>query len=213
MKFCVIGLGRFGYQVATVLAENGMDVMAIDDNENTIASIRDQVTHAICMRVADEESLRDIGVHEMDTVIVAMGEAFAQSILLTALLKKKLGIERIIARGTNEIHKEILQLVGADQVILPEKEIGIRVADYLSSPFVDLMRLTKEFSISHILAPADVVDRSIRDVGFFENYQIRCIGIRQGEEVIPVGHDYVIKAGDKLVCAGRNDELEKFAGR
>jgi len=213
MKFCVIGLGRFGYQVATGLAENGMDVMAIDDNENTVASIRDQVTHAICMRVTDEESLRSVGVHEMDTVIVAMGEAFAQSILLTALLKKKLGIEKIIARGTNEIHKDILKLVGADRVILPEKEIGIRVADNLSSPFVDLMRLTKQFSISLILAPEQVVGKSIRDVAFYEQHSIRCIGIQHDEEVVPVGHDYVIKTGDKLVCAGHNSDLEKFAGK
>jgi len=213
MRFCIIGLGRFGYQVATVLAENGMDVMAIDDNENTVASIRDQVTHAICMRVTDEESLRGVGVHEMDTVIVAMGEAFAQSILLTALLKKKLGIGRIIARGTNEIHKEILELVGADQVILPEKEIGIRVADNLSSPFVDLLRLTKEFSISLILAPKQVIGKSIRDVAFYEHHNIRCIGIKHDGEITPIGHEYTISDGDKLVCAGRTADLEKFAGK
>jgi len=213
MKFCVIGLGRFGYQVATGLAENGMDVMAIDDNESTIASIRDLVTHAICMRVTDEESLRDVGIHEMDTVIVAMGESFAQSILLTALLKKKLGVSRIIARGTNEIHKEILKLVGADQVILPEKEIGIRVADNLSSPFVELMRLTKQFSISLILAPSFVVGKSIGDVSFYDTHRIRCIGIKQDEAVTPVGHDYVIQEGDKLVCAGHNTDLEMFAGK
>jgi len=132
MKFCVIGLGRFGYNVAITLAENGADVMAIDDRESTIAAIRDQVTHALCMRVVDEDSLRGAGAEGMDTVIVAMGESFAQSILITALLKKKLGAKQIIARGTNEIHKEILQLVGADSVILPEKEIGIRLANRLT---------------------------------------------------------------------------------
>ena len=90
MKFCVIGLGRLGYQVAVTLAENGMEVMAVDSNEGIVASIRDKVTQAICMRVTDEASMRSIGVDEMDTVIVAMGENFAQSILITALIKKKL---------------------------------------------------------------------------------------------------------------------------
>ena len=81
MRFCVIGLGRFGYQVATVLGENGMEVMAIDSDESIVASIKDKVTQAICIRIKDESSLRSIGVEEMDTVIVAMGENFDQSVL------------------------------------------------------------------------------------------------------------------------------------
>src|SRR5258706_11709393 len=104
MKFCVIGLGRFGYQVATVLAENGMEVIAVDSNESIVASIRDLVTQAVCMRVTDEASLRSIGAEEMDTVIVATGENFAQSILITALLKKRLNVPHVIARAINDIH-------------------------------------------------------------------------------------------------------------
>src|SRR5256885_2026701 len=103
MKFCVIGLGRFGYQVATGLAEHGMEVMAVDSNEAIVASIRDQVTHAVCMLVVDEVSLRSIGIDEMDTVIVATGENFAQAILITALLKKRLHVPHVIARAINEI--------------------------------------------------------------------------------------------------------------
>jgi len=137
MKFCVIGLGRFGYQVATGLAEHGMEVLAVDSHEAIVASIRDYVTHAVCMRVTDEASLRSIGVDEMDTVIVATGENFAQSVLITALLKKRLNTQRVIARAINDIHQEILSLLGADEMILPEKEIGIRLADRLSSPFTD----------------------------------------------------------------------------
>src|SRR5579872_1808098 len=155
MKFCVIGLGRFGYQVATVLAENGMEVLAIDSNESIVASIRDSVAHAIVMEVTDETSLRSIGVDEIDTVIVAMGEDTSESILITALLKKHLKTPYVIARAIDDLHKEILSLVGADRVILPEKEIGIRLADNLSSPFVDLTRLAKNFSVSHIVAPEE----------------------------------------------------------
>ena len=87
MKFCVIGLGRFGYQVATVLSENGMEVLAIDSDESIVASIRDFVAHAIVMDVTDETSLRSVGVDEIDTVIVAMGENSTQSILITAYSK------------------------------------------------------------------------------------------------------------------------------
>lgn len=212
MKFCVIGLGRFGYQVATVLAENGMEVMAIDSNESIVASIRDQVTHAVCMRVTDDVSLQNIGVEEMDTAIVAMGENFAQSILVTALLKKRLHIPKVIARAINEIHKDILKLVGADRIILPEKEIGIRLADNLSSPFTDITRLTKNFSISQILAPQSFVGKELDSLNLFVTYQVHCIGIKNDDEkIIPIDPKHVINEKDRLIFAGYNHNLEKIA--
>lgn len=212
MRFCIIGLGRFGYQLAIVLAENGMEVMAVDNNESIVASIRDQVTQAICMRVNDEASLRSIGVDEMDTVIVAMGENFAQSILITALLKKRLEIPKVIARAINDIHKDILKLVGADRVILPEKEIGIRLADNLSSPFTELTRLTKNFSVSLIVAPKKFVGKEIASLDLFKNYKAHCVGIKESDDmVVAVDPEYVIKEKDRLIFAGYNEDLEKIA--
>ncbi len=211
MKFCVIGLGRLGYQVAITLAENGMEVMAVDSNEGIVASIRDKVTQAICMRVTDEASMRSIGIDEMDVVILAMGENFAQSILITALLKKKLEIKKVIARAINDIHKEVLQLVGADQIILPEKQIGIRLADRLSMPFMELIRLTKNFSISQVKAPEGLVGKKVSDAEFFKNWNVRCIGVKQNDEVIPVGPEYLISEGEILIVSGPNDALEKLA--
>ena len=212
MKFFVIGLGRFGYEVAKVLAENGMEVMAIDAHESIVASIRDKVTQAICMRVTDEESLRSIGVDEIDIVIVAMGENFAQSILVTALLKKKLKIKKVIARAINEIHQDILTLVGADRTILPEQEIGIRVADNLSSPFTDLIRLSKEFSISQIQAPKKFVGKEVASLELYKNYQSYCIGIKDADgKIAPIDPNHMISEQDKLILAGYNKELEKIA--
>ncbi len=134
MKFCVIGLGRFGYQIATTLSEQGMEVLAIDSNETIVSSISNVVTQAICMRVIQESDLRTLGVDQFETVVVGMGDSIEQSILITALLKKHLNIHRVITRGISDIHKEILLLVGADRVIMPEVEIGIKIADQLSAP-------------------------------------------------------------------------------
>lgn len=211
MKFCVIGLGRLGYQVAVTLAENGMEVMAIDSNESIVASIRDRVTQAICMRVTDEASMRSIGIDEMEAVIVAMGENFAQSVLITALLKKKLKIKKVIARAINDIHKEILELIGADEIILPEKEIGIRLADKLSMPFMELIRLTKNFSISQIKAPKDLVGKTLSDSKFYQKWNVRCLGIKRNNEIEPITSDYVIATDDKLIVSGSNEALEKLA--
>lgn len=211
MKFCVIGLGRFGYHIATVLAENGMEVMAIDSNEAIIASIRDKVTQAICMQVTDEESLRSVGVDEIETVVVAMGESIAQSILTTALLKKRLNIPKVITRATNEIHKEILKLVGADRVIIPEKEVGIRLADNLSSPFTDLIRLTKNFSISMIIAPKAFIGKKIVDLNLYEKYNAHCIGVQKNDTIISLDPNSVVNENDKLVFSGMNKDLEEIA--
>lgn len=211
MKFCIIGLGRFGYNVATGLADNGMEVLAIDSNESIIASIRDHVTQAICMRVTDEASLRSIGVEDMDTVIVAMGENFAQSILVTALLKKRLHIKRVIARAINDIHKEILHLTGADQVILPEQEIGMRLADNLSTAFTEIFRISKDFSISILNAPQSFVGNSLKKLNVFKAYNVYCIGLKKDDEIHSIRPDYVIQAGDKLIFSGNNKDLDHIA--
>lgn len=209
MKFCVIGVGRFGYQVATTLADNGMEVLAIDTNETSIEQIRDKVTHAVCMRITDEEDLRSIGVTDMDVVIVAMGENFAGSILVTALLKQNLKIPRVIARSVSKIHKDILRLIGADQVILPEQEMGTRLADTLSLPFNALMRLTPTFSMSYTKPPKKTIGKPLSTVQ--ELYHVTPVGKKVGEEIEPLAPDYIIHENDILVYAGANKELDKIA--
>lgn len=211
MKFCIIGLGRFGYEVATTLAENGMEVLGIDGDETIIASIRDKITQAICMHASDETSLRSIGVDEMDVVIVAMGENFAQSVLISALLKKRLHVPRLIARAINEIHKEILELIGADQTVLPEQEIGRDLAEALSLPFMEHTRLSENFSISQLPAAKQFVGKTILELPFYDKYHVKCIGIKAGDEISIVPLDYVIKEGDKLLFAGNDDALKSIA--
>jgi len=211
MKFCVIGLGRFGYQVATGLSEHGMEVLAIDSNESIVASIKDHVAHAIAMKITDEASLRSLGVDEIDTVIVAMGENTSESILLTALLKKHLKIPYVITRATNDINKEILTLVGADRVILPESEIGSRLADNLSSPLIDLIRLSKNFSVSHISAPTKFINKTIKQLNIYKTYHVYCIGKKEEDRIVPLGSEYIIQKLDKLVFAGQNKDLEFLA--
>jgi trk system potassium uptake protein TrkA len=211
MKFCVIGVGSFGYPVATTLAEHGMEVLAVDSNEGTVASIRDKVTHAICLRISDEEALRSIGIEEMDAVIVAMGENFAQSILVTALLKQKLKIPLVITRSISQIHKEILQLIGADQVILPEQEMGRKLADNLSLPFNSLLRITTQFSISQIQIPSRFVGKTPQELRLFAQYRVYGIGCKKGEEVFPLEPSYRFMVNDVLLCAGLNEDLAKIA--
>ena len=134
-----------------------------------------------------------------------------KSILITALLKKHLKTPYVITRAIDDLNKEILTLVGADRVILPEKEIGIRLADNLSSPFVDVTRLTKNFSVTNIVAPEEFIGKTIGELNLFGEYEVHCIGKKEEEKIISIGPDYVIKELDKLIFAGPNKNLEKLA--
>ena len=207
MKFCVIGLGRFGFQLAISLAEHGMEVMAIDRDEIIVNSIKDLVTQAICMNVANEESLRSLGVHDMDTVIVAMGENFEQSILITAHLKQGLKVPHVIARSTNAIHDNILKLVGADMVVLPERFLGKRLANNLSLPFVELIHITDTFSITQIKAPTNFVGKTIKELQLSKNWNVVCVAVKKGKDLVLVEPDYIIMEKDELVLAGENKYL------
>lgn len=210
MKFCVIGLGRFGYHVAARLADNGMEVLAVDSNEAIVASIRDKVSQAICMRVTDEDALRSIGAEDMDTVIVAMGENFAQSILVTALLKHRLNIKKVITRSISEIHREILQLIGADEVILPEREEGRRLADSLSLPFKSLFRLSDDYCIGEFPVPEKFVGKNLKTLDLHGHYEVTPLGKIEDDEVVPVDEDEIIEANRRLVLVGSIKELTRF---
>ncbi len=210
MKFCVIGLGRLGNQIAITLAENGMDVMAIDSNELAVNSVCDKVAQAVCIQSIDEQSLRDVGVDQIPTVIVTMGSDFETSTLVTVLLKKKFNIPNVITRATNENHKEILKLIGADHYFLPEKEVGIRLADKLSSPFMDLIRLDEEFCVSQIMTPSRYIGEKINTINFFQKYNIHCIGIKKADNIISGDLNCIITEKDKLIFAGKNSDLETF---
>ena len=209
MKFCVIGIGRFGYSVATTLANRGMEVLAVDSDEHIIESIKDQVSQAICMEVTDEESLISLGLEDMDAVIVCMGEHFDQSILITAILKQNLKFPKVIVRSISDMHKKILRLIGADQIVLPEQEIGTLLADNLSLRFESLAIITPEFSISKVEAPKKFVGKSLGAI--HDQFKVVCIGKETAGEITPIESKYTIQAGDILLFSGNNKDLDKIS--
>lgn len=209
-KFCVIGLGRFGYEVAITLARHNMDVLAVDSNESIVQSIRDMVTQAVCTRIVNEESLRNIGIDEIDVVIVAIGENFAQSILITALLKQKIGTKTVIVRSISEIHREILELIGARQVILPEQAMGQRLAEQLCLKASPLTPITDEYSVVIIKAPSTFIGQKVNDIEQTHTHHVKLLGKRDGETVLPLTGDTIIAEEDNLVLAGKNEQLQNL---
>ena len=132
-QFVVIGLGRFGSSVAETLYSLGHDVLAIDEDERLVQEVADKVTHAVHMDATDDQALNAMGIRNFDVGVVSIGSDMQASILVTLLLKEA-GIQHIVCKGQSELHRKVLLKVGADRVVLPEKDMGERVAQNLSAP-------------------------------------------------------------------------------
>jgi trk system potassium uptake protein TrkA len=201
MKFCVIGLGRFGQQVVKTLHENGAEVLAVDTLQSNIASIKNYTAQAICVTVHDEPTLEAIGVDEMDVIIIAIGENFSESILIAAILKKRSTKYKVIARATGQVQKEIFKLIGVDQVISPEEETAIELADTLSYPFTNLARLDANFSVGLIATPAKFIGKTIAETLLYNKYGISCFAVKKNDAYQSVDQTYVIAKDDLLAVS------------
>ncbi len=212
-QFAVIGLGRFGSSVATTLARMGYDVLAVDTNEQKVEQIVNQVTHAVQADALDDDSLKALGMRNFDVVIVAIGHDMQASILTTVMLKE-MGVKTVVSKANTELHGRVLARVGADKVVFPERDMGVRVARSLvSKNLLDHIDLSPVFSIMELVAPADFVGKSLLESGVRGKYGVTILAIRRGHDVlISPGAREVIREGDVLVAIGRNDRLQQLGG-
>lgn len=210
-QYAVIGLGRFGASVARTLYEFGYDVMAIDSSEERIQENINHVTHAVQADTTDEEALRALGIRNFDVVVVAIGQDIQASILTTLILKD-LGVEKIVVKAQNELHGKVLYKIGADKVVFPERDMGLRVAHHLISPnILDFIELAEDYSIVEIIASDFMVGKNLRQLDVRANYGCNVMAIKSGGQVnvAPNAEDQ-IKKDDVLVVIGQNDDLQKF---
>lgn len=210
MKFCVIGLGIFGKQVVKTLHENGAEILAVDTSEMQIAAIKNYATQSVCVTVHDEPTLEAIGIDEMDVIIIAIGDDFSQSVLIAAILKKRSPKFKVVARATGQIQKEILKLIGVDQVICPEEETAIELADTLSYPFTNLARLDANFSIGLIATPANFIGKTIMETNLYQKYGISCFSVKKNDTYHSVDQNYKITKDDMLVVSGNHKKIEEL---
>jgi trk system potassium uptake protein TrkA len=216
-KFAVIGLGRFGFQVAKTLAESGAEVIAIDTNRDLVQRIKDYVLETVLLDATEADSLRSVGVDRVDVAVVAMGRDVEASILTTAIVRN-LGVGEIIARATSDIHAQILRLVGATRVVFPEADMAIRVANSLASNILDYIELSEDHVLTEIAARESFLGKSLKDLRLRNRYGFNVIAIkRRGEGKEPEkrrflvpGPEDVIEADDVLVMVGPRDRLHKL---
>lgn len=210
-SFAVIGIGRFGASVAQTLCTLGHEVLAIDRDETRIAAIADLVTHAVVADTTDERALKRIGVRNFDCIIISVGDDIRTSILTTVLVKEQ-GAQFVIAKASDRLHARLLEKTGADKVVLPEHEAGVRLARSLvSGSIIDYLDLSDEYSINETLIPTPWVGKTLVELNVRNRFGVSVIAIRRGEDIlVTLDPKAPLHAGDVLVMIGSNESLTRI---
>lgn len=213
-EFVIIGCGRFGQSVAKTLYERGYDVLAIDIREDRIQEVSEYVTHAVQLDAIDEASLKSVSISNIDVAIVSIGADIQASILAT-LIVKELGVKKVIAKARNDIHAKVLSKIGADKIIFPERDMGVKLAKSLASDnILDYIELDTEYSIVEITAFKEWDGRTLADIKLPLKYGINIIAVKSkktGEINISPIADEIVSEGDILVVIGEANMLDKLS--
>ncbi|MFZ3171680.1 MAG: TrkA family potassium uptake protein [Carboxydocellales bacterium] len=210
-QFAVIGLGRFGSNIASALFRMGFEVLAIDEDEDRVQEIMEQVTHAVQADALDEEVLKKLGLRNFDKVIVAIGHDIQASILVTVMLKD-MGVKSVVAKAQNDLHGRVLERVGADQVVYPERDMALKVAQQLvSGNVLDHIELSPEFSILEMITPIEFAGKLLGAIDLRNKHRVSVMAIKRGQDIIVApGAQEHIEAKDILVVIGANEDLKNL---
>ena len=209
-SYIVIGLGRFGSQVARELCRLGCEVLAMDISSELVAQVSNDVTHAVVGDGQDKEVLRALGAREVDCGIIAIGDDLAASVLVTMNLKE-LGISQIICKAHDETRRRVLEKLGADRVVIPEQEQAARLARSLSSHNVlDYIELSEEYGIIEIPSPAGWKGKSLKELNVRAKLGVNILAIRRGGRInVSPGADFTFEEKDIVVVLGDSAALKK----
>lgn len=209
-QYAIIGVGRFGSSVARTLTELGFEVLAVDEDEHRISEIANHVTHAVRADTTDEEAVKALGLRNFDVVVVAIGQDIQASILTTLILKD-MGVPTLVAKAQSDLHGKVLSKIGADKVVFPERDMGMRVAHHLISPnIVDFIELSDDYSIVEMKAPGRMVGKNLKQLDIRARYRCNVMAIKNTRMNISPSPMDLIEQGDILVIVGKNDDLAEL---
>lgn len=210
-QYTVIGLGRFGSSVARTLAQIGHEVVVVDIKEELVDALSDITTTGLIGDATNKDILKAAGVKEVDAVIICMTEF--ESSIMTVIGCKEIGAKHIVAKAKNDSHKEILHKIGADHIVVPERDSGMRLAHNLSSRNVlDIIRLSNDYEIIEILAPDKWVGKTLSQIDLRNKYGVNVLGITH-ESGVFIGDPTAatdIKPKDRMLVMGSISRLDKF---
>lgn len=210
-EFVVIGLGRFGGSIVRELIDQGADVMAIDVVPERVDEFAPIATQAVVADTTDEGALKSLGIRNFEHVIVAIGDDI-QSSILTTLMLKEIGVKKITVKAQNDYHEKVLRKIGADQVVHPERDMGIRIANnILSNNVLDYLELSDEHSIMEIKVNDKIAGHSIIDLDIRARYGINIVAVKRGNSIIvsPQADEKLI-LNDVLIIIGADVDINRF---
>lgn len=213
-QYAVIGMGRFGASLAEELMKLGHQVLGIDKDEEVIDEMYNTVTHAVVADATDEEVLRSLGIRNFDCVIVAIGNDIQTSILVSIQVKE-MGVKKVVAKALSDLHGRVLERLGVDRIIYPERDMGIRVAHHLVSPnLLDYIELSKDYTIAELTVPQSLNGITLRELDPRARFGCSIVALHKREGIIiaPKADD-VLAENDIMVMIGTNVQIEQFEER
>ncbi|MDC3412767.1 TrkA family potassium uptake protein [Aquibacillus sp. 3ASR75-11] len=210
-EFAVIGLGRFGGSICRELSNEGMEVLAIDIEEEKVSEFKNIASHAVIADTTDEKVLIELGIRNIDHVIVAIGDNIQASILTTLMLKE-LGINKITVKAQNDYHEKVLNKIGADQVVHPERDMGKRIAhSIISNNILDHLELSDDHSIVEVKAGKKMSGKTLVELDIRAKYGCNVVAIKQEKEinVSPMATE-LIHENDILIVIGADKDISRF---
>ena len=210
-QFAIIGLGNFGYYLATHLYEKGHDVLAIDKDPNLVQKIKDHVTQAVVADATDFKTMNSLSIHEMDAAVVCIGTDLGASIHTTLILKD-VGARQVYAKAVTEAHGRILLKVGAQEILFPEKDLAISLAERLHNPsLLDYLPFFEGYSIIELKPKESFLGKELKELDLINKYGVQVIAIKKVTSgmllMIPTGK-HVLKRDEVMILLGPNDGLD-----
>ncbi|MDT2756602.1 TrkA family potassium uptake protein [Enterococcus asini] len=210
-NYAIIGLGRFGGSICRTLIESGQEVLAIDNNEDRVNEYMNIATHAVVGNAQDEMTLKSLGIRNFDHVIVAIGEDIQASILVT-LMVKEMGVPDVLAKAQNEYHARVLEKIGADRVVHPERDMGVRIAHNLvSKNILDYVELSDDYSMAEIrVSNPRFFDKTLLELNFRQRFNLTVVAIRRssGPVVVSPTADEIVRKNDNLLVIGTTEDVD-----
>lgn len=211
-EFVVMGLGRFGGSMCKELIKEGVNVLAIDKNRERVQNYEDIASQAVVLDAMDKQALNAVGISNFDCAIISFGDNMESSILVTLLLKE-MGMKQVWVKARNEYHQKILEKIGADKIIHPERDMARRIAHHITSDrVVDYIEISNKHSIIEIVASNQIIGKTVANLKIKERYKCEIIAIKKSEEsviMIPAV-DKEIETGDILIVMGDNRKLNRL---
>ena len=209
--YAIFGLGRYGTAVARELVDNGMEVIAIDTDQKIVNDVAAYLPVCKCADVTDAEVISRLGISNIDTVVICMASNLEASVMATTLCKE-VGVKTVIVKCANEMHQKILLRVGADQVVFPENESGIRLAkNLLSSGFIDMISLSKDVAIVEIDVRDEWIGKNLIELNLRKKYGFNIVAIKKGENVnVNVNPEQALDAETTLIVIANTAKLGKL---